>query len=183
MPNQWSAEDYQKLLVYAIDAGTVKISALAELWVKEEGAKETVGAVTQRLQKLRKKKGLGTASSNGGTPRKTTNTPRKTATSTPGKKSASRASASGTKRGRRSMSDEDDDDEPTTHSGSESPSKRAKMERRSKTPKSYAAPESDDDEDLLANHGSTNESGADGVANGEVGDLDEDDDAFEPAFH
>ncbi|KAK5680806.1 hypothetical protein LTS10_006564 [Elasticomyces elasticus] len=183
MKETWTADKDQKLLIYAVDLGMINVVKLADMWVEKEGTEVSVSAVRQHLAKLRTKTGVGKATGNGGTPRKAASTPRKTATGTPGKKSASKASANGTKRGRGSMSDEDDDDEePTMHSGSESPSKRVKMERRSKTPKTYAAPESDD-EDLLANHGSTNGSGAEGAANGNAGDLDEDDDAFEPAFH
>ncbi|KAK5733930.1 hypothetical protein LTR17_009337 [Elasticomyces elasticus] len=183
MKETWTADKDQKLLIYAVDLGMINVVKLADMWVEKEGTEVSVSAVRQHLAKLRTKTGVGKATGNGGTPRKAASTPRKTATSTPGKKSTCKAPASGTKRGRGNMSDDDDDEEPTTHSGSESPTKRVKMERRSKTPKTYAAPESDDDEDLLANHGSTNGSGAEGVANGEVGDLDEDDDAFEPAFH
>ncbi|KAK5713144.1 hypothetical protein LTR15_011506 [Elasticomyces elasticus] len=182
MPEKWDAVKDQELLLLILEHHKIDCKKVAESWTAKYGTGVTNRAITQHLQKLSKDVGGSTSGGGGGTPRKPAGTPKAPVTTPRNKESASKSAASGNKRGHGSMSD-DDDDEPTMHSGSESPSKRVKMERRSKTPKSYAAPESDDDENLLANHGSTNESGAEGIANGEVGDLDDDDDAFEPAFH
>ncbi|KAK5121933.1 hypothetical protein LTR85_004505 [Meristemomyces frigidus] len=144
MPVQWTADLDRRLLLPPLELAKVDNKAIAELWAKkygnEGGEQPTPRAITERLVKLKKSVtggSGGTAST--GTPRKSTAV---TPKATPKKPTFPKTPTSSAKRNHKAMSDEDDSEIERMPSVSES-TKRAKLDRRSKTPKIYEDPGSE----------------------------------------
>lgn len=170
MPIKWTADKDQRLLLLALELGNVDKKAIAELWAKkygmcesrrvplssphsalthfegnEESEQPAVRAIEEHLKALKKMAG----GSKGG---KATSGPLPAAnsvSSTPRKANMPKTPSSSAKRARtKAMSDEDDSEDERAMAKEESPTKRAKYDRRSKTPKSYHNGDSADEDDL-----------------------------------
>ncbi|KAK3673549.1 hypothetical protein LTR78_006453 [Recurvomyces mirabilis] len=138
MPEKWTAETDQKLLLYALELGMINTKKLASNDV-------SASAVSQHLGKLRKKiEAAGGASKMNGASR-VFGTPMKR--TTPGKNATPKTPKSSGKR--KTMSDEDDSEGDRMVNHQLSPlAMREKAERRSKTPKLYREPAVDDANDV-----------------------------------
>ncbi|TKA67845.1 hypothetical protein B0A55_09129 [Friedmanniomyces simplex] len=195
MPEKWDAEKDQRLLLSILEhyKNQINFKQVATSWSEKYGTGVSDRAITQHLQKLAKDvgggDGGGATAGNGSNGRKSVTstpskpraqpTPKKTPTKTPSKMISSGAS----KRKPADMSDEDDSEDERAMNGgagSESPSKRIKTERRSKTPRSYVEPASEEeaDDEAVVKHadggvgafGGAFENGAGGAVDGE-GDV------------
>ncbi|KAH9827307.1 hypothetical protein Tdes44962_MAKER02933 [Teratosphaeria destructans] len=175
MPMAWTPDADRRLLLLVLEISSVNNNQIAERWAAkhgpEGGEQPTARAITERLAKLKKMaNSTGTGSNAGTTPKKSA-VPR--ATPSKAKKAEPKTPASSSKkRGKAaaSMSDEDDTEAEAAGLKEESPTKRARLERRSKKEKKYEDPGSEV-EDEVAVGGSSSK-----VGGGEGGVFDEFDD-------
>ncbi|KAK4548440.1 hypothetical protein LTR36_009350 [Oleoguttula mirabilis] len=146
MPAKWTAERNERFFLLVIKDVKLNYEKLSKEWKEHYGDQDefhpTARALQEQYKTLCKRAGVakgrdGTVSN---TPSKATATPK----ATPKKPILPKTPTSSAKRGHMAMSDEDDSEGDRMVNASEA-AKRVKYDRRSKTPKVYEDPGSDNE--------------------------------------